>query len=92
MNKKTISTLICLVGLMMLGATPVLAAPSDVIITGKASTSTIPNAPKPLYIIDQNTSDPLSDAGIVWYSNDKPMQELAKDTFDAINNDRVYLE
>jgi hypothetical protein len=34
----------------------------------------------------QNTSDPAADAGAVWYGNNKAMQVLAKDAFDAINN------
>jgi hypothetical protein len=34
----------------------------------------------------QNTSDPLVDHGAVWYGNVKSTQELAKNTFDAINN------
>jgi len=34
----------------------------------------------------QNTSDPLADAGAVWYANNKAKQVLAKDAFDAINN------
>lgn len=28
--------------------------------------------------------------GIFWYSNDKATQELAKDTFDAINNQKAF--
>lgn len=34
----------------------------------------------------QNTSDPLADAGAVWYGQVKATQVLAKDAFDAINN------
>jgi hypothetical protein len=34
----------------------------------------------------QNTSDPLPDAGAVWYGQTKAKQVLAKDAFDAINN------
>jgi hypothetical protein len=37
----------------------------------------------------QNTSDPLVDSGAVWYGNTKPLQVLAKDAFDAINNQVV---
>ena len=28
--------------------------------------------------------------GSTWYSNNKPKQELAKDAFDAINNEKVF--
>lgn len=34
----------------------------------------------------QNTSDPAADAGANWYGQNKAMQVLAKDAFDAINN------
>src|SRR5262249_46435048 len=34
----------------------------------------------------QNTSEPLADAGAVWYGQKKAPQVLAKDAFDAINN------
>jgi len=38
----------------------------------------------------QNTADPLADAGAVWYSQVKATQVLAKDAFDAINNQVVF--
>ncbi len=38
----------------------------------------------------QNTADPLADAGAVWYGQVKATQVLAKDAFDAINNQVVY--
>jgi hypothetical protein len=34
----------------------------------------------------QNTSDPLADAGAVWYQQIKSQQVVAKDAFDATNN------
>jgi hypothetical protein len=37
----------------------------------------------------QNTSDPLADAGAVWYGQNKTNQVMAKDAFDAINNQVV---
>ena len=38
----------------------------------------------------QNTSDPLVDAGAAWYGQVKATQVLAKDAFDAINNQVVF--
>jgi hypothetical protein len=38
----------------------------------------------------QNTSDPLKDAGAVWYKQEKAKQVLAKDAFDAINNNFAF--
>lgn len=37
-------------------------------------------------LLYQDTADPLADAGAVWYGNNKATQVLAKDAFDAINN------
>lgn len=37
----------------------------------------------------QNISDPAADAGVVWYGQVKALQVLAKDAFDAINNQKV---
>jgi hypothetical protein len=48
---------------------------------GGATTMTVSNM-----LAYQNTSDPLTDAGAVWYSQNKVNQVLAKDAFDAINN------
>jgi hypothetical protein len=41
-------------------------------------------------LLYQNTSDPAADGGAVWYSNNKAMQVLAKDAFDAINNQVAF--
>lgn len=41
-------------------------------------------------LLYQNTSDPLMDAGAAWYSQNKAIQVLAKDSFDAINNQVVF--
>jgi hypothetical protein len=38
----------------------------------------------------QNTADPAADAGAVWYSQNKGTQVLAKDAFDAINNQVAF--
>jgi hypothetical protein len=38
----------------------------------------------------QNTSDPATDAGAVWYGQVKATQQLAKDAFDAINNQVAF--
>jgi hypothetical protein len=38
----------------------------------------------------QNTSDPAADAGAKWYGQVKAKQVLAKDAFDAINNDFAF--
>jgi hypothetical protein len=38
----------------------------------------------------QNTSDPAADAGAAWYLQVKAMQVLAKDAFDAINNNVAF--
>src|SRR5205085_6229944 len=38
----------------------------------------------------QNTSDPAADAGAVWYGNVKANQVLAKDAFDAVNNQVAF--
>jgi hypothetical protein len=38
----------------------------------------------------QNTSDPAVDAGALWYSNVKATQVVAKDAFDAINNQVAF--
>jgi len=38
----------------------------------------------------QNISDPLPDAGAVWYGQNKTTQGLAKDAFDAINNQVAF--
>jgi hypothetical protein len=35
-------------------------------------------------------SDPLPDKGAVWYGQNKSMQVMAKDAFDAINNQVVF--
>jgi hypothetical protein len=40
-------------------------------------------------LLYQNTSDSLADNGANWYGQNKAMQVLAKDAFDAINNDAV---
>jgi hypothetical protein len=37
-------------------------------------------------LLYQNTSDPAADAGAAWYGQNKATQVLAKDAFDAINN------
>jgi hypothetical protein len=41
-------------------------------------------------LLYQNNSDPLADAGAVWYANLKATQVLAKDAFDAINNQVAF--
>jgi len=38
----------------------------------------------------QNTADPLLDAGAKWYEQVKATQVLAKDAFDAVNNDVAF--
>jgi len=38
----------------------------------------------------QNTADPAADAGAVWYNQVKATQVLAKDAFDAINNQVAF--
>jgi hypothetical protein len=38
----------------------------------------------------QNTADPAADAGAVWYGQVKATQVLAKDAFDAINNQVAF--
>jgi hypothetical protein len=38
----------------------------------------------------QNTSDPLLDAGAVWYTQTKASQVNAKDAFDSINNLKAF--
>lgn len=39
----------------------------------------------------QNTSDPLADKGAVWYQQIKAQQVLAKDAFDAFNNQVAFI-
>jgi hypothetical protein len=41
-------------------------------------------------LLYQNTSDPLADGGAAWYKQEKPKQVLAKDAFDAINNQVAF--
>jgi hypothetical protein len=41
-------------------------------------------------LLYQNTADPAADAGAVWYGQVKATQVLAKDAFDAINNQVVF--
>ena len=41
-------------------------------------------------LLYQNTSDPAADGGAVWYGNVKATQVLAKDAFDAINNQVAF--
>jgi ribosomal protein S16 len=41
-------------------------------------------------LLYQNTADPLADAGANWYNQGKATQVLAKDAFDAINNQVVF--
>jgi hypothetical protein len=41
-------------------------------------------------LLYQNTSDPAADAGAVWYGQVKATQVLAKDAFDAINNQLAF--
>lgn len=41
-------------------------------------------------LLYQNTSDPVADAGANWYGQVKATQGLAKDAFDAINNQKVF--
>jgi hypothetical protein len=41
-------------------------------------------------LLYQNTSDPLADAGANWYNQVKATQVLAKDAFDAINNQVAF--
>lgn len=41
-------------------------------------------------LLYQNTADPAVDAGTYWYGQVKATQVLAKDTFDAINNQVVF--
>jgi hypothetical protein len=41
-------------------------------------------------LLYQNTSDPAADAGAVWYGSVKAQQVLAKDVFDAINNQVAF--
>ncbi len=41
-------------------------------------------------LLYQNTADPLADKGAVWYNQVKATQQLAKDAFDAINNQVAF--
>jgi hypothetical protein len=41
-------------------------------------------------LLYQNTADPLADAGAAWYGQVKATQVLAKDAFDAINNQVAF--
>jgi hypothetical protein len=41
-------------------------------------------------LLYQNTADPAVDAGAVWYGQVKATQVLAKDAFDAINNQLAF--
>jgi hypothetical protein len=41
-------------------------------------------------LLYQNTSDPVANAGAVWYLQNKANQVRAKDVFDAINNQVVF--
>jgi hypothetical protein len=52
---------------------------------GGASTMTVMNM-----LVYQNTSDPGTDAGANWYGQVKATQVLAKDAFDAINNQVAF--
>jgi hypothetical protein len=51
---------------------------------GGAASMTVMNM-----LLYQNTSDPAADAGAVWYGQVKATQVVAKDAFDAINNQVV---
>jgi len=52
---------------------------------GGATSMTVMNM-----LLWQNTSDPAVDAGANWYGQNKALQVLAKDAFDAINNEAAF--
>jgi hypothetical protein len=52
---------------------------------GGATSMTVMNM-----LLYQNTSDPTADAGANWYGQNKALQVLAKDAFDAINNEAAF--
>ena len=53
---------------------------------GGATSMTVMNM-----LLYQNTADPLADKGAAWYGQVKAKQVLAKDAFDAINNNAIVL-
>lgn len=52
---------------------------------GGATSMTVSNM-----LLYQNIADPLADKGAFWYGQVKAIQGLAKDTFDAINNQVAF--
>ena len=54
-------------------------------VFGGANSMTVMNM-----LLYQNTADPLGDGGAVWYAQNKAKQVLAKDAFDAINNQVAF--
>jgi hypothetical protein len=69
------------------GGTATCSGPFETVSSafGGATSMTVMNM-----LIYQNTTDPSADAGANWYGQVEAAQALAKDAFDAINNQVAF--